>query len=445
LFKMDTIVAPITPLVRSSVIIIRISGPNAFDVKRYLYINGKQVNELKHRFVYHGEFISDEIKDDVIFYAFHKPNSYTGENVVEISFHGNPLIVQSAIKGIYKLGIRLAEPGEFTKQAFLNGKLDLVQAEAVYELIDSKSISGIQSSFNRLKKGFKNEVEEIKNKILDVLSVVEAYIDFPEEDLSDFELNYVYERLDSILEKVGNLVKSFESFKHLSDGTKVAIVGKPNVGKSSLMNYLLRENRVIVSDIPGTTRDVIEEEFYVGSYPVKLIDTAGIRDSNDAIEVLGIEFSKQKLNEADIILFIYDLEKGIDENDQYIISKIPKEKIIKVGNKLDSKKYDLDTDVDISAKTGLGIEKLINLLENKIKELIFIGENENCLISERQCNIFKEIEDIVLSVKNNFNNLTLDLIAVDLHSCLNKISILTGDLYTEDLLRNIFDKFCIGK
>lgn len=442
---MDTIVAPITPLMRTSVIVIRVSGPRAFDVSKYLYVSGKKINDFKHKYVYHGEFIADDIRDDVIFYAFHSPNSYTGENVVEISFHGNPIIVQKALKNIYKLGIRLAEPGEFTKQAFLNGKIDLIQAEAVYELIDSKSVTGIYSSYEKLRSGMRGEIDFIKENFLDILSVVEAYIDFPEEDLSDFELKYVYERLDNIIFKLEKLISTFETFKYVNEGVKIAIIGKPNVGKSSLMNYLLRENRVIVSDIPGTTRDVVEEEINIKGYNVKLIDTAGIRNSNDKIEVIGIEFSKNKLNEADIVLFLFDLEKGVDEDDLQIMNLVKDKNIIKVANKLDKKMVDIDCDVEISVKTGEGVDDLLNILEKQIKSIVVVNEDNKQLLSERQRDVFLEILNHIKDIKKNFNVLTLDLLAVDLHFCLNKISELTGEIYTEDLLKNIFDKFCIGK
>ncbi|MGA1845482.1 tRNA uridine-5-carboxymethylaminomethyl(34) synthesis GTPase MnmE [Deferribacter abyssi] len=442
---MDTIVAPITPLFRSSVITIRISGNRAFKIKEYLFVKGKPIQDIKYRYVYYGEFVSKNVNDDCLFYFFKGPNSYTGEDVVEISFHGNPLIVQNALQDIFKLNIRLAEPGEFTKRAFLNGKIDLVQAEAVYELIESKSITGIHASFIKLKKGLQSQLNKIKDNLIDLLSVVEAYVDFPDEDLSDYELQYVYEKLDDVITNLQFMIKSFDMNRYNTEGVKIAIVGKPNVGKSSLMNYLLRENRVIVSEIPGTTRDIIEEEIVINGYPIKLIDTAGIRESADKLERIGIEYSKKKLDEADIILAIFDLSDEIDEMDEKILKLVKDKKVILVGNKVDMKKIDFDCDVEISVKTGEGIEYLFELIEDRIKSIVSLEDEGVIIINERQKFMFEEILDTVIEVKSNFENRTLDILAVDLHYCLSKISEITGEIYTEDILKNIFTKFCIGK
>ncbi|KAA0258848.1 tRNA uridine-5-carboxymethylaminomethyl(34) synthesis GTPase MnmE [Deferribacter autotrophicus] len=442
---MDTIVAPITPLFRSSVITIRISGSKAFDIKKYLYVNGKPLQDLKYRYVYHGEFISENVEDDCVFYFFKGPNSYTGEDVVEISFHGNPLIVQNALQDIFKLGIRLAEPGEFTKRAFLNGKIDLVQAEAVYELIESRSITGIHASFKKLKEGLQSQLSIIKDNLIDLLSVVEAYVDFPEEDLGDYELQYVYNKLDDVIKNLQFLIKSFEMNRYNSEGVKIAIVGKPNVGKSSLMNYLLRENRVIVSEIPGTTRDIIEEEIFIKGYPIKLIDTAGIRESADQLEKIGIEFSKKKLGEADIILALFDLSDELDDMDEEIMKLVKNKEVVIIGNKVDKKKIEFDCDVEISVKTGEGVEQLFEIIEKRIKNLVSLGGENGMILNERQKFVFEEILDVIIGVKENFEKRTLDILAVDLHYCLNKISEITGEIYTEDILKNIFTKFCIGK
>lgn len=452
---MDTIVAPITPLITSAVIMLRVSGKNALDCAGHLTISGGypiDVNDINVRHVYTGSFVDDDgvVLDEVVFYYFKSPASYTGEDVLEISFHGNPQIVRKALSVIYDKGIRPAEPGEFTKRAFLNGKLDLTQAESVASLIESKTEKGIYYSFSQLKGSLSKQITNIKNILVNISSVIEAYVDFPDDDISDNDFQYVKDELTDVLNNISYLIATYKKFRYEREGLKIVIVGKPNVGKSSLLNSLLEEERAIVSDIPGTTRDIIEETISIKGIPVRLMDTAGLRNEGDIIESKGIEKAQNKVDDADIVVVLLDLSAEIDDEDKKILKMTEGKNRLILGNKddLEVHKFDLsveDIDLAISAKYRSNFDKL----EDMIYEMVATDDSEHfsgeIITSERHVNLLAELHELLSSVKEKIYSEHLDLISIDMATALNIISEFTGEKYTEEILDNIFQKFCLGK
>lgn len=446
---MDTIVAPITPLITSSIITIRISGDNTLDILKFLKtIGNKSYEILNPREVYYAKFINnnDFLVDNIIFYYFKAPYSYTGEDIIEISFHGNPLIVREALACIYSLGIRSAEPGEFTKRAFLNGKLDLTQAEAVSDVISAKSDKGLYYAFNKLKGGLKNQIGSVKDSLINVAAIVEAYIDFPEEDIGDAEYQMIVGHLGNILLKTDALLKTYDQGKVCDDSINVAIVGKPNSGKSSLLNALTQKSRAIVSDIPGTTRDYIEETIYLSGTPVNIIDTAGIRKTDDEIESIGVRLAIDKLETADIVLVVIDVSSPLTDDDIYILDITKNISRIIIGNKSDIKIIKkIFSDINISAKEMVNIDKLIEMMKSGVILVDSEVFQSDIVISERHKVLLQNIYITIELLKDSFERNSLDLISMDINICLNDLGEITGENYTEEILETIFNKFCIGK
>ncbi|MGE4496398.1 MAG: tRNA uridine-5-carboxymethylaminomethyl(34) synthesis GTPase MnmE [Deferribacterales bacterium] len=442
---MDTIVAPITPVIRSAVTLLRISGADSLRALAFLKKQGGGAfSSLEPRMVYHALYDDGSVRDDVVFWYFKSPNSYTGEDVLEISFHGNPLIVRSAISAFLSLGMRFAEPGEFTRRAFINGKMDLSQAEAVEEMISAKSEAGLFYSYNQLRGGLKTQIQSLKSLYVDVLTVVEAYIDFPEEDLSDRELHYITTKYDQIEAELRELVKNYSTLKSVNDAVYVSIAGRPNVGKSSILNCMLKENRAIVSDVPGTTRDFIDADMTLAGHPVKIVDTAGIRHTDDFVEKAGIERSLERVESSHIVIAVVDLSETLTAEDMLVLEKTKDAKRIIVGNKADVKKHDHGADVEISVKTGENIHEFMNLLESLVSQEDSQIHEHAIAVNERQKNGFQRmlasLEEIRVMGCGD-----LDALSFELRDSLNVLSEITGETYTEEILSNIFNSFCIGK
>ena len=412
---------------------------------------GKSINtsDIKPNYVslYRFNIEKENLHDDVLAVYFKAPHSFTGEDVVEISFHGNPVLVNAALYAIYSLNIRPAEGGEFSKRAFLNGKIDLTQAESIQELISAKSVEGVNSAYNQLQGSLKHELDSIKDKLLKMKAVMEAKIDFPDEDTVDEELPVLKQDCENILSVIDGLISSYKSYRNANRGLEIVIAGKPNVGKSSLMNAFLKEERAIVSDIAGTTRDFIKESLYIGGIPVHLTDTAGIRLSDENIEQIGIDRSRQKIESADIVLLLLDVSRPLTEEDYNILEDTKNYNRIIIGNKLDiteNMSYD-KADIYISAKTGINIEKLVDILREKTS----LHDNEiktnAAAITERHHTILIKIKEIIEKINLSLGVYPIDMLCIDLERAISLLSEITGDNYTEKVLDIVFSSFCIGK
>lgn len=437
--EFDTITAPATPLGMGGVGVIRISGDKAFEIINKIFTN----TNFKPRTFNHGWIKDGDTKiDEVIVLPFFAPNSYTGEDVVEIQCHGGINVVKNILNLVLKNGARMAEKGEFTKRAFLNKRMDLSQAESVADIIHAKTADFATVSMKNLSGVLKERINEIRNEIFEVLSRITAGIDFP-EDVREPEYSYLIEKFEDILAKINNVLAGAKTSNIFRQGASVAIVGKPNVGKSSLFNALLSLDRAIVTDIAGTTRDVLRETLDLG-IPVTLVDTAGIREDEEVskVEKIGIEYSKQSLDEADLVLFVYDASKGLDAEDKEVLELLRDKNYILIANKADLAKD--ENALCISAKTGEGVMELKELLKQKVcdiqpegLEFVTNARQQACLEKTKTA-----IEQALLAA--NLNELQ-DLISIDVKSAILGLDELTGELITDNILDNIFDHFCIGK
>lgn len=438
--EFDTIAAVSTPFGTGGVGVIRISGEKAFDIIKKIFTN----NNFEPRKFNHGYIVDGETKiDEVIVLPFFAPNSYTGENVIEIQCHGGIQVVQNILNLVLKNGARPAEKGEFTKRAFLNKRMDLSQAESVADIIHSKTGEFAKISMKNLSGVLKEKINDIKNDIFEVLSRITAGIDFP-EDVKEPEYSYLIESIENIIKKIDSVLSGAEASNIMRQGITVAIAGKPNVGKSSVFNALLSLNRAIVTEIAGTTRDILRETLDLG-LPVTLVDTAGIRDEGEnKVEQIGIEYSKQSLNEADLVLFIYDAKQGIQKEDEEILDFIKSKKYIVAANKADLVQERKEGVIYISAQSGEGIEELKKSLTNQVKEIEPDSLEFVTNVRQQTClNRAKTSLDQAL-LASQIGELQ-DLISIDIKAALLALDELTGELITDDILDNIFENFCIGK
>lgn len=458
--EFDTICAIATPIGEGGIAIIRISGDKALNIADEVFIakNKQSVKLMDTYTMRYGNIIerdSKEIIDEVIISYMKGPHSYTGENVVEINCHGGVVATNRVLNEIVKAGARLAEPGEFTKRAFLNGRIDLSQAEAIMDIITAKTDLSMKSAMMQRNGSLTKEINELRKYLLNVLALIEYAVDFTEDDediVDDHLVNQIKDGINKTIVKINNLLKNADEGKIIRDGLNVVIVGKPNVGKSSLLNALLREKRAIVTDIPGTTRDVIEEYINIEGIPIRITDTAGIRDTEDTVERIGVEKSKEKIEEADLIILILDTSRDIDEEDKKIIEVIEDKNYIVLLNKVDLEKKisenvvnSLRNKIEISAKTGEGIEKL----KEEIKRLFFNGEidSESLIISNTRHKqaLYRSLENCNIAFDRVNANEYLDLISIYITAAMKSLGEITGDELEEDLLNKIFSEFCVGK
>lgn len=471
----DTIVALATPGGVGAISIIRLSGPNSFKAIDSVFKGKKRISECESHTIHYGKIFDKEnnLIDDVLVFVYHKPNSYTGEDSVEISIHGNPLIAQKIIELLisYNLDLRLAEPGEFTKRAFLNGKMDLAQAEAVAEVINSRTDASFRGARNQLDGILSQKVQQLKDMLINSSSLVELELDFVEEDIEFISYDKLSNQINSIIEEIDNLLNTYSFGRVIREGVNVALVGIPNVGKSSLLNYILKESRAIVSHIPGTTRDIIREEVSIDGILFRLYDTAGIRFSEDEIEKEGVMRSREAVKNADIVLFINDIEQGFS-NELYseLLILTKSEKILIIFNKVDlinfqtneninsfsklitnnkensSKPLNLIPDVFISAKSGYGINNLFSKLKEKVIGNSNYTEKTAIVSNLRHFNSLKSAKEYLINAKNSATaKLSGEFIAVDLRNAINSLGEIIGEVTSDDILNNIFSKFCIGK
>ena len=457
--EFDTICGIATAQGEGGIAIIRVSGSKSLDIvgKIFQGKNKFDINTMKTYTMKYGNIIdisSGEVIDEVIISYMKGPRSFTAEDVVEINCHGGVVSTNRVLEEVIKSGARIAEPGEFTKRAFLNGRIDLSQAEAVMDIITAKTDLAMKSAVMQSEGLLSKEINRLRKYLLDVLALIEYDVDFTEDDEEPDETVpiRVSESLEIAILEMKKLINGANEGKIIREGLNVTIIGKPNVGKSSLMNALLQEKRAIVTDIPGTTRDVIEEYINLGGIPVKITDTAGIRETEDVVERIGVERSKEKLEEADLVILMLDTSRPLEEEDREIIESIKNKKVIVLLNKVDlERKIDLDelkhldNFIEISAMTGFGLEDL----KNKIKDLFFNGEvdNESLIItnSRHKQALYRALENCENAQNRLKKNEFLDLISIYVTSGLRALGEITGSELEEDLVNKIFSEFCVGK
>lgn len=448
-FTEDTIAAIATPLGFGAISIIRVSGEKSIAAVGSIFSGKMNLERAKSHTVHYGNiYQSEEIIDDVLVSIYRAPNSYTGEDSVEISTHGNPIIANKILELLTRNKIRLAEPGEFTKRAFLNNKLDLSQAEAVADVISSHSEASLRGARNQLNGILSKKVDDLKTLLLNVASFIELELDFAEEDLKFIEKSELIKRIDNVQAEIESLLQTYYFGRTIRDGVNVALVGIPNVGKSSLLNYILKESRAIVSEIPGTTRDIIREEVTIDGILFKLYDTAGIRFSEDVIELEGIYRSRDAVKNADMVLFINDVEQEFDQvlYDE-ILNLNNNKKILTVLNKID-KGYSGTTEYNIylSALTGKGIDILLKIMKDQTIINSNFSEKSAVVSNLRhyQC-LSQANENLIKAINSTMNNMSGEFISADLRNAINCLGEIIGEVTSEDILNNIFTKFCVGK
>lgn len=465
-FFKDTIVAISTSIGNGGIAVIRVSGINAIDRTALLFKGKTDLRDAKSHTAHFGSFIeknTGEIIDQVVITVFRNPNSYTGEDVVEISCHGGKYVSSLILENLLNLDLRLAESGEFTKRAFLNGKMDLSQAEAVADLIHAKTRLSLSSAIKQLKGEYSKKIHTIREKIVSILANIEIELDFGEENIVLKTKNELLADIETIILEQENLIKTYQKGKLIRDGVKVVLTGKPNVGKSSLFNAILGYERAIVDETPGTTRDAIEAELDIDGTFYRLIDTAGLRDSNEKVERKGIGVTKNILEKVDLILLLFDASNGFTEEDNKILNKIEKVIYTKEGsfrpdvlfvwNKIDIKndktklKKLNNPEVHLSAKTGEGMEKIHNYLSKFVKNKQASEANQNQVITNiRHHNLlYKSNEFLHKSKKSLLSGLSNEFIALDVRAALDAIGEIIGKTTSDDILNHVFENFCIGK
>ncbi len=458
---MNTIAAIATAPGEAGIGIVRISGKRAVEIGDKIF-KGKRISKLsdsKQRYLNYGYIVdpkSGEKIDEVLIVYMKEPYTYTTEDIVEINCHGGIISVRRILEIVLENGATMAEAGEFTKRAFLNGRIDLSQAEAVIDLISAKTDISFNVSLNQLEGSLSKEISVLRNKVLEMLAHIQASIDFPEHDEEYATYQQLKENGEYILLKIQQLLDTVYAGKILREGLKTVILGKPNVGKSSLLNRVLRENRSIVTDIPGTTRDIIEEYVNIKGIPLKIVDTAGIRETDDIIERIGVDRAKALIDKSDLIIAVFDASSNLTKEDMEIIKLASYKKSIVLLNKTDLnnkicsqdiKKHLPDTKIiNTSMITGTGIE----ILENTLKDMFFTGEikiKEDVIVNNvrHRDQLLKAKENIEDALSAVISELSYDLIEVDLKNCWENLGQITGETIGEDLIDKIFQDFCIGK
>jgi len=451
---LETIVAVSSPPGIGAIAVVRLSGDRSWEMVKKVF---KTSSKIRIRRAIHGwikDPTTNELVDEVVVIFYKAPRSYTGEDMVEVMCHGGPVVTRMLLNIFLKLGARIAEPGEFTKRAFLNGKMDLTKAEAVRDLIEARTEMSAKLALKNLKGELSSFIDELRKKILDLLAEIEVVLDYPDE--LDFDEQGIRAKLKGILVEIEKQLDLSEHGIALKEGIRMVIVGKPNVGKSTLLNRLLKEDRAIVTEIPGTTRDIITEDLNIKGVLFKVVDTAGIRKSQDVVEKIGIDRALKEIERADLILFVLDASTPLDENDEMILSKIKSKRYLVVVNKvdvvekLDVKKIKnmLGTDKHvcvISALKGEGLSKLEEAILEEVKDTMEKGTS-SLVLNERQREILIFVRDHLREALNTLKEgYTADTISLDLRKALGYLDRVVGRDFTEDLLDTIFSNFCVGK
>ena len=459
LFIDDTIAAIATAPGEGGIGIIRISGEKSLQVANCIFksMSGKKIEDYNKRTLIYGHILDGEKIIDEVLVAYMKgPNSYTAEDVIEINCHGGFISVKKILELVLSKDVRLAEQGEFTKRAFLNGRIDLAQAEAIIDVINAKTDMAHTVAQSQLEGSLSKKIKDLRHSITEMLAHITVSIDFPDEDVEHITYNTLKEKSLELQKEINRLYDTAESGKILRDGLKTVIVGKPNVGKSSLLNAVLGENRAIVTDIPGTTRDVIEEFVNIKGIPLKIVDTAGIRETEDVVEKIGVEKSREFFNSADLSIVVLDSSRKLESEDIEILEAVQPNKTIVLLNKTDLdqvidiekvKEYiDEENIITISALQHEGIEKI----HDKIEDMVFTGSIKNSsdvvvTNSRHKDALYKAKQSIADAIMAIESYMPLDFIEVDFKNIWDYLGYINGDTVTEDLLDTIFSNFCIGK
>lgn len=454
----DTIGAISTSIGEGGIAIVRISGDKAKDVVEKIFQakNGQSIKDMKSYTMKYGYIIDENNNhiDEVIVSFMKGPRSFTAEDTIEINCHGGVVATNKVLEQVIKQGVRIAEPGEFTKRAFLNGRIDLSQAEAVIDIINAKTDLSMKSALMQSEGLISKEIRGLREKLLSTIAHIEATVDYPEDDLEEVTSEMAIRDLDIIKKEIKEFIETAEEGKILREGLSTVIVGKPNVGKSSLLNALTKENRAIVTDIPGTTRDVIEEYINISGIPIKIIDTAGIRETDDVVEKIGVERSRAKINDADLIILILDSSNEFTEEDKEIINHISNKKYMILLNKSDLNSKITQKDLEninctniysISAKTGEGIDEV----RTAIKDMFFKGEistNNVIITNTRHKEALLRAYECIESAINTLNyTFAIDLASIDIRNAWTFLGEITGDSLEENIIDKIFKDFCLGK
>ena len=457
----DTIAAISTSIGEAGIGIVRMSGKDSIDIGNKIF-KGKKVDDLNHvenRKLTYGHIVDPEtgnVIDEVLIAYMKEPYTYTRENMVEIYCHGGVVAVKKILELVLNNGARLAEPGEFTKRAFLNGRLDLAQSEAVIDVIRAKTDKSLQVSLNQLEGSLSNKVRDIMATLLEMLAHINAAIDFSEDDLEDVDYEDLETKGLQVREQINKLLNTADRGKILRDGLNTVILGKPNVGKSSLLNAILRENRAIVTNIPGTTRDIIEEYVNIDGIPLKIVDTAGIRETENVVEKIGVDRAREMVNKADLIIAVFDISNPLTDEDHEIIEIVKDKDAIILLNKIDLPNQFTEDFIrgllpgkkiiHTSIRNNIGLD----ILEEEIKNMFYSGqldvESDVVVTNIRHKNqLTKALKNIEDGLEGIRLNLPLDCIEVDIKSCWENLGEISGDTVSEDILDKIFSEFCIGK
>ena len=456
--KTDTIAAIATAMSNSGIGIVRISGSEALSIVDQIFVmkNKKRLSEMPTHTIHYGHiYDGKELIDEVMVLLMKGPKSYTKEDTIEIDCHGGVYVVKRVLETVLKYGARPAEPGEFTKRAFLNGRIDLSQAESVIDIIHSKNEFALKSSLSQLSGAVSEKIKEVRGEILHEIAFIESALDDPEHVSIDGYGERLSEIINEVISKIEVLLKNSENGKLLKEGITTVIVGKPNAGKSSLLNTLVGEERAIVTDIAGTTRDVLEEQINLNGIILNVIDTAGIRETEDVVEKIGVDRAKKYLNNADLVIYVVDTSTALDENDFEIMEMLKDRQTIILLNKSDLKPLTTSSDIvkyvdkkmiQISAKEQLGIDEL----ENTIKEMFFQGEvsfNDEVYITNiRHKNSLQEsLKSLHLVLKSIEDEMPEDFYSIDLMNAYEELGTIIGETVEDDLVNEIFSKFCTGK
>ena len=456
MFSDENIIALASPSGTGAIAIIRISGPKAIEIvsQKFQPIRKKNLLEQKSHTIHLGHIMdAHKILDKVLVSIFKAPNSYTGENVVEISCHGSPYIQQQIIQLFLRNGCRMASAGEFTLRAFLNGKMDLSQAEAIADLIASDSEAAHQIAMQQMRGGFSNEIQKLREELLNFASLIELELDFSQEDVEFADRSQFNELLNRITEVLKRLIDSFALGNVIKNGIPVAIVGEPNVGKSTLLNALLNEERAIVSPIPGTTRDTVEDQITINGINFRFIDTAGLRETKDQIEKIGIERAYEKIEQARLVIYLFDASKNQKSEIAQLKTTYPEKEVLIIANKIDevnaeqikNLNHQYPNILSLSAKNGQGID----ILKETLLKLVNTGtlsSGDTVVTNSRHYDTLQKAMGEIQKIKAGMKiDLSSDLLAIDIRQALYHLGEITGTVTPDDLLGNIFSNFCIGK